>query len=188
MGGQQLTPYGVDAVALSGQLLDAVMDVYLDARRSRDDRAQRRALFVRHTFEPGWHAVAVGEPPVGFAYGFHCVPGQWWHDALDRGLRHDIGRHLANEWLADAFCLAELHVRPAWQRRGIGRALASGLLGPRGERTVVLSTPADAEARVFYARIGFTELVTHFRFPGTVQPYTVLGSTVQPGHEGLRLG
>lgn len=175
MGQADVAPYPVEAFEMSGPLLDGLVDVYLDANRAGDDPVRRRGLFVRHTLEPGWRAVAAGEPPVGFAYGFHCITGQWWHDSLKRGLRARCGRRAVRTWLTDAFCLAELHVRYDWQGRGIGRALVDALLACRGERTVVLSTPDDADARAFYARLGFTELMTGFLFTGTPQPYTVLG-------------
>lgn len=175
MDQRDVAPYPVEAFEMSGPLLDALVDVYLDANRSNDDPARRRGLFVRHTLEPGWRAVAAGEPPVGFAYGFHCMHGQWWHDSLKRGLRARCGRKAVRRWLTDAFCLAELHVRRDWQRHGVGRALVDTLLAGREERTVVLSTPDDAAARTFYPRLGFTELMSEFVFVGTPAPYTVFG-------------
>lgn len=179
-------PYAVDAFALTGDLLDAIVGVYADAASPpATDADRRRGLFVRHTLEPGWQAVAVGRPPVGFAYGFHCAPGQWWHDTLRRGMRAELGLRATRSWLSDAFCLAELHVHPAAQRQGVGRMLVERLLDGRPERAVVLSTPDAAEARKFYARLGFTELLSGFAFPGTPSPYTVLGRRA-PGDTGGR--
>ncbi|MBO0828418.1 MAG: GNAT family N-acetyltransferase [Streptosporangiales bacterium] len=171
-----MTVYRVDADTFTAELVGGCVDVYREAMRgTAQDTERRRGLFVRHTLEPGWTAVAAGTPPVGFAYGFHCAPGQWWYDTLRDGLRRRRGRQVVQAWLRDVFCVAELHVRPSAQRQGLGAALMAALLDGRREQHVVLSTPDDAAgARAFYARLGFTELATGFVFPGTPTPYTVL--------------
>lgn len=170
------TLYRPDADTFTAELVDACVEVYREAMDGTvEDAERRRGLFVRHTLEPGWAAVAAGTPPVGFAYGFHCAPGQWWYDTLRSGLRGRHGRRAARAWLRDVFCVAELHVRPAEQRHGLGRALMTALLDGRREQCVVLSTPdVAAGARAFYARLGFTQLAEGFVFPGTPIPYTVL--------------
>lgn len=170
-----MTVYRVDADTFTADLVDACVDVYREAMQATAEEAERRrGLFVRHTLEPGWAAVVARTPPVGFAYGFHCAPGQWWYDTVRAGLR-GRRRRAARGWLRDVFCVAELHVRPSAQRRGLGRALMTALLDGRQERSVVLSTPDDAAgARAFYARLGFTELADGFVFPGTPVTYTVL--------------
>lgn len=174
--------YPVDAETFTAELVDACVDIYAAAMHATaEDVERRRGLFVRHTVEPGWAAVVAGSPPVGFAYGFHCVPGQWWYDTLRSGLRGRRGRRAARAWLQDVFCVAELHVLPEAQRQGLGRALLTALLDGRPERSTVLSTPDDAAgARRFYARLGFTQLAEGFVFRGTRQPYAVLAREIAP--------
>jgi ribosomal protein S18 acetylase RimI-like enzyme len=80
-------------------------------------------------------------------------------------------------WLDDSFEVAELHVRPPYQGMGIGRELLLRLTSGRPERTAVLST-ADAESRArrLYRGVGFTDLLTGFRFSGGEPPYAVMGA------------
>lgn len=180
-----MTVCPVDADTFTADLVGACAAVFTEAMNaSAEEGERRRGLFVRHTLEPGWAAVVAGTPPVGFAYGFHCAPGQWWYDTLRSGLRGRRGRRAARAWLRDVFCVAELHVRPSAQRQGLGRALLTALLDGRPETCVVLSTPDDAaDARAFYARLGFTELAEGFVFPGTPRSYTVLARELPLTHD-----
>ena len=138
----------------------------------------------------------------GFTYGFHGAPGQWWHDmvagalAQGRGWRPSgpsapgapDGRGGAGAqdgergWLDDSFEVAELHVMPACQGMGIGRELLLRLTADRPERTAVLST-ADTESRArrLYRGVGFTDLLTGYRFAGTEPPYAVMGARLPLG-------
>jgi ribosomal protein S18 acetylase RimI-like enzyme len=112
-----------------------------------------------------------GDEVAGFSYGFHGAPGQWWHDRVGAGLGDRGG------WLADCLELAELHVRPEYQGRGIGSGLLRSLTSSRTERTVVLSTrDSETVARRMYRRIGFTDLLTGFRFDGIEPPYAIMGA------------
>jgi ribosomal protein S18 acetylase RimI-like enzyme len=80
-------------------------------------------------------------------------------------------------WLDDSFEVAELHVLPAWQGKGIGRSLLVSLASGRQERTAVLSTAdAPTRARRLYRGLGFTDLLTDFRFSGSEPPYAVMGA------------
>jgi ribosomal protein S18 acetylase RimI-like enzyme len=116
---------------------------------------------------------------IAFAYGFHGENGQWWHDLVRDGLIAARGSRYAQAWLNDVFEVAEVHVHPDHQGRGIGRAIVLGLTHPRLERTAVLSTQdADSPARRLYRRLGFTDLITGFSFPGTDPPYAVMGATL----------
>jgi ribosomal protein S18 acetylase RimI-like enzyme len=175
--------------------------------------AGREAILERHAGNPGFHALAAvlprgDDPPgsprewgdypsphaplAGFIYGFHGVPGQWWHDtvagalALSSGSSRpswfsgavgSAGRDGAAAWLDNSFEVAELHVLPAYQGMGIGRELLLRLTTGRPERTAVLST-ADAESRArrLYRGVGFTDLLTGFRFSGVEPPYAVMGA------------
>ena len=77
-----------------------------------------------------------------------------------------------------------MHVHPDYQGRGIGRRMVPALLHPRLERTALLSTQdADTRARRLYRGLGFGDLVTGYRFPGTDPPYAVMGAALplRPG-------
>ncbi|HZC39216.1 MAG TPA: GNAT family N-acetyltransferase, partial [Streptosporangiaceae bacterium] len=110
-------------------------------------------------------------PVIAFAYGFHGERGQWWHDLVHGALAaaHDPAE--ADRWMADSFEIAEVHVRPDHQGHGIGRRLMLWLTDGRPEQTAVLSTPdADTRARRLYQRLGFSDLLTAFSFPGGSPP------------------
>lgn len=128
-----------------------------------------------------------GSPPAGqpegqiagFAYGFHGSDGQWWHDLVHAALRATAGPEAAEFWLADAFEVAEVHVRPDHQGQGIGGRMVPRLLDGRTERTALLSTmDAETRARRLYRRLGFADLLTGFRFPGAEPPYAVMGAAL----------
>jgi GNAT superfamily N-acetyltransferase len=188
--------------------LDAVVAVYAAAMRPPPLQLPgRRSIMERHASHPSFHAVAVtaatgpaggglagtgvprgnlaGSPAhgrgpiVAFAYGFHGASGQWWHDLVRDAMSTAGGPSYAQSWLSDAFEVAEVHVHPDHQGRGIGRAIVLALTRPRLERTAVLSTQdADSPARRLYRRIGFADLLTRFSFPGTDPPYAIMGAVL----------
>jgi len=132
---------------------------------------------------PGPSAGRSPEPAPGsviaFAYGFHGGGGQWWHDLVRSALISRSGYDAAIEWLEDSFEVAEVHVHPEYQRRGIGRRLLYGLTGNRAERTAVLSTmDTNSPARRLYRSLGFTDLLTDYRFSGAPVPYAVMGAAL----------
>jgi ribosomal protein S18 acetylase RimI-like enzyme len=164
--------------------------------------AGREAILERHAGNPGFRALAAvlpggDDPPgsvsvddvlAGFTYGFHGVPGQWWHDTVAGALAMSsapsrpswfsgASRGTGKGWLDNSLEVAELHVLPAYQGMGIGRELLLRLTAGRPERTAVLST-ADAESRArrLYRGVGFTDLLTGFRFSGAEPPYAVMGA------------
>jgi ribosomal protein S18 acetylase RimI-like enzyme len=146
--------------------------------------AGRESILDRHATNPGFRALTAvltgGSAPVlaGFTYGFHGVPGQWWHDIVAAALAMS-SQPGGGAWLADSFEVAELHVMPAYQGYGIGRELLLRLTSGRPEQTAVLSTAdADSRARRLYRRVGFTDLLTGFRFSGAEPPYAVMGATL----------
>jgi ribosomal protein S18 acetylase RimI-like enzyme len=124
------------------------------------------------------HAVAgAPQPLVGFAYGFHGEAGQWWHDLVSLAVARAMGRQAAEDWLADSFEIAEVHVLPGHQGRGTGLAMMLRLAAGRPERTAVLSTmDADTRARRLYRGLGFTDLLASFAFAGTEEPYAIMGA------------
>jgi ribosomal protein S18 acetylase RimI-like enzyme len=148
----------------------------------------REAIMDRHAASPGFRGLTalVEGRLAGFTYGFHGENGQWWHDMVAAALASRSGAGVGGEyggsetprvWLDDSFEVAELHVMPAWQGRGIGRSLLVSLASGRPERTAVLSTAdAPTRARRLYRGLGFTDLLTDFRFSGSEPPYAVMGA------------
>jgi len=197
----------VDQVSFLARL-EALIDVYdLAMQPTPDQLAGRRPIMQQHTFHPAFRAViatagpaagagprerAAGPRPAGpgdgtgpadrvvaFAYGFTGAAGQWWHDVVRAGLTVAAGAPAAAAWLADTFEIAEVHVRPEFQRRGIGRAMLLSLTAGCPHRTALLSTLDSASpARRLYRNVGFAELLTGFSFPGNGPPYIVMGAVL----------
>jgi len=138
----------------------------------------REAIMDRHAASPGFRGLTahVDGGLAGFTYGFHGQTGQWWHDMVAGALAAGPPRE-GPDWLHDSFEIAELHVLPDHQGMGIGRSLLLTLTSGRPERTAVLSTAdAPTRARRLYRGVGFTDLLTGFRFSGSEPPYAVMGA------------
>jgi GNAT superfamily N-acetyltransferase len=147
----------------------------------------RRELMRRHAGYPDFKALQARAPAngrgegavLGFSYGFHGQPGQWWYDAVSAALSRAIGPAMAADWLADCLEIAEVHVRKDQQRQGIGTRMLTALTEGRRERTALLSTPdRDTTARRLYRRMGFGDLLTGYSFPGGSPPYAVMGAVL----------
>jgi ribosomal protein S18 acetylase RimI-like enzyme len=156
-----------------------------------DELPSRIAIMERHAGNPGFRALVVSSPdhpgPVAFSYGFRGSPGQWWHDVVRAGLGAAAGWQAAAGWLDDVMEVAEVHVDPAYQARGIGRRMLLELTRDRPERTALLSTrDALTPARRLYRSLGFTDLLTDFVFPGGGPPYAVLGAVLPLAGESGR--
>jgi GNAT superfamily N-acetyltransferase len=182
----------VDAPAFRKRI-GALLEVYTAAMEPpRDQLSGRHTIMQRHTAYPGFRAIVAERrrstlrlpgsisEPAGFIYGFHGARGQWWHDVVYQALVDLGGRRHADEWLGDPFEVAELHVHPAEQGRGLGRRLLTGLCAGRSERTVVLSAldRRDSRARRLYQSVGMIDLLSDFEFPGGGPPYAVMGAAL----------
>jgi ribosomal protein S18 acetylase RimI-like enzyme len=171
-------------------VIRALVGVYAAAMNPPDRTLSgREAIMDRHAASPGFRGLTahVDGRLAGFTYGFHGESGQWWHDMVAAALATRSGagisatEYAANDtpraWLDDSFEIAELHVMPPWQGKGIGRSLLLSLTAERPERTAVLSTAdAPTRARRLYHGLGFTDLLTDFRFSGSEPPYAVMGA------------
>jgi GNAT superfamily N-acetyltransferase len=170
--------------------IDVLLAIYADAMDA--DAALlpgRRELMRRHAGYPAFKALQARAatqggpdgscPALGFSYGFHGEPGQWWYDAVSAALSRAIGLAPTASWLADCLEVAEVHVRKDQQRRGIGTRMLIALTAGRPERTALLSTPdRDSTARRLYRRMGFNDLLTGYSFPGGSPPYAVMGAVL----------
>ncbi|NRQ37669.1 GNAT family N-acetyltransferase [Nonomuraea sp. NN258] len=174
--------------------LDSVIDIYTAAMNPPPDQITGRKTIMRNhgtypLFQCYFAELREASPEeeekrpsaqqpeiVGFAYGFRGAPGQWWHDVVFRALEDQAGREAAMAWLGHAFELAEIHVHPDYQGKGIGRAMIRTLCAGRQERSAVLSThDRPTAARHLYASMGFTDLLAQFVFPGGYEHYAIVG-------------
>jgi ribosomal protein S18 acetylase RimI-like enzyme len=165
--------------------LDALIDIYdLAMQPPPEQLAGRRTIMERHADHPGFRAVVATTggkdgQVIAFGYGFGGAAGQWWHDVVRAGLTVAAGSQVATAWLADSFEIAEVHVHPEFQRRGIGRAMLLRLTADCPHRTALLSALESAvPARRLYRVLGFAELLTGFSFPGNGPPYVVMGAVL----------
>jgi ribosomal protein S18 acetylase RimI-like enzyme len=145
----------------------------------------RRAIMERHTQHANFRAIAVTATADGdsriiaFGYGFSGASGQWWHDVVRLALTASAGEAVAAAWLDSSMEIAELHVHPDFQRRGIGRSILLGLASGRQEHTAALSTQDDnGPARRLYRSVGFADLLNGFSFPGDGPKYTIMGAVL----------
>jgi ribosomal protein S18 acetylase RimI-like enzyme len=144
-------------------------------RRGPEMVVQRCEIMHTHLSRRGHVAVVALDDDdglVGFGYGYLGRRGEWWHDIVVEAL----GSKLAERWMADAFELAELHVLPEHQARGIGRRILDELVTRAGGTTMVLSTnDSDSPARRLYRTTGFVDLLGDLVFPGSTEVYAIMG-------------
>jgi ribosomal protein S18 acetylase RimI-like enzyme len=158
-----------------GRHASEVLQVYAEAMEvAPEAAAARHGVLADHLDRDGFRAVAALDGPrlVGVAYGYVGAPGQWWYDQV----RAALSPAAAQEWLESAFEVCELHVRPAQQGLGLGRALLDTLLAGAPSGTAVLTTPDhETRARGFYRSAGWVDLARRLRFPGDPREFAVLG-------------
>ncbi|OLF16854.1 GNAT family N-acetyltransferase [Actinophytocola xanthii] len=163
--------------------LSEALSLYVTAMRYPAGTAEQRApMWLAHMLRPGWCCVAAldtDDSMVGIAYGYRGANGQWWHEQVRRGIVERSGPEYADIWLEDYFELTEVHVRPAAQGRGVGEDLLRRLLSRVDASRVLLSTPeGPSRAWRLYYRMGFTDVLRHYRFTGDPRPFGVLGRTL----------
>ena len=182
--------------------LDALAGIYALAMAAPAvELPGRISIMERHAGHPAFRAVVAVQPGeqgrhrdrgeaaagaagdrralIGFAYGFHGLAGQWWHDVVTDSLTARRGSEAAGHWLGDSFEFAEVHVHPDHQARGTGRAMMHVLAAGRPERTAVLSTPhGQTRARRLYSSLGFVDLLPAFSFPGAGPAYAIMGAVL----------
>lgn len=158
--------------------LPEAMQIYVEAMGyPAASGSQRGVHLLKHTRHADFRCRAALDHRgvmLGFAYGYTSLPGQWWHDLVQRAVKQDT-----EFWLGNAFELSELHVSPAAQGRGIGERVLRSLADGLPHRTMLLSTP-EGENRAWrlYRRLGFSDLARNHLFPGDHRPFGVLGSAL----------
>lgn len=132
-----------------------------------------------HAGRAGMEAVAAleGDQLVGFTYGYRGTPGQWWHDQVAAAL---AGQGLTG-WMRGSFELAELHVLPARQGRGVGGRLHDLLLEAVDAPAAVLSTRrGETPAMALYRSRGWEVLIDAMDFPSVTEQFRILGKRLAP--------
>ncbi|QBI53827.1 GNAT family N-acetyltransferase [Streptomonospora litoralis] len=172
--------------------LPALMEIYAAAMEPpREQLAGRRSIMREHARNARFRSVIAlprgNADAAGFGYGFHGHPGQWWHDIVS-GEVCERDPEAERRWFGDSFEVAELHVLPGHQGRGIGRGLLEALTAARKERTAALSTPAGPTvARSLYLSCGFVDVLPEFHFPGSPhRPFTIMAAPLPLRASGRR--
>ncbi|MFJ8110745.1 GNAT family N-acetyltransferase [Streptomyces sp. NPDC096132] len=141
-----------------------------------DEVAVRRQIVLRHMTYPGARALGAGTPEgrlVGFVYGMPNDRTHWWSTVVEPYLRAQ-GNDL---WLDDSFVITELHVHPAYQNRGAGRALITAITDSATEpRSILSAIDFESPARALYRSLGYEDLARRVLFPSAPRPYAVMGA------------
>ncbi|MFH8552646.1 GNAT family N-acetyltransferase [Streptomyces celluloflavus] len=141
-----------------------------------DEIAVRRHIVLRHLTCPGARALGATTPAgrlVGFVYGMPNDRAHWWSTVVEPYL-HSEG---LDHWLDDSFVITELHVHPAHQQHGIGRALITRITDEAREpRSILSAVDTESPARGLYRSLGYRDLARRVLFPGAPTPYAVMGA------------
>ena len=111
--------------------------------------------------------------PIGFAYGYHLKPEYGWHAVLGPPLEQAELGH----WLEDAFCLAEMALRPGFWGKGIGGNLHDKLLSDLPYKHQLLSTMQDDSTNGYklYLKRGWHNLLEDIWVSEVERAYRVMG-------------
>ncbi|GHD43550.1 GNAT family N-acetyltransferase [Streptomyces longwoodensis] len=141
-----------------------------------DEVAVRRQIVLRHMTYPGARALGATTAEgrlVGFVYGLPNDRAHWWSTVVEPYLRARDNDH----WLDDSFVITELHVHPAYQNRGAGRALITTITDSATEpRSILSAIDTESPARALYRSLGYQDLARQVLFPSAPRPYAVMGA------------
>lgn len=136
--------------------------------------------FLEHQNRQGFKFIAAIHQEldtiIGIAYGYTCMPDQWWYDKVSES----AGKQFTRTWLVDSFQVSEVAVIPNWQGQGVGGnvfdTLMKGLPHPRAVlSTIDLETPA---LKLYLSR-GWHTLFPNFNFPNVKRPYQIMGKILR---------
>ncbi len=167
-------------------LAPELVDIYIEAMGySPSIRLQRIHVWRREIAQPGFTALIaqLDDQVVGVTYGFLGSSDRWWDKQLRRGFEEAGGATPEQlELLRSYFEVAEIHVAPKLQVRGIGRRLITELLWNAPASYVALSTPEveneNNPAFGLYRSLGFKDVLRHFYYQGDERPFAVLGRSL----------
>ncbi|MDX3315243.1 GNAT family N-acetyltransferase [Streptomyces sp. NPDC054884] len=141
-----------------------------------DEVAVRRQIVLRHMTGRGARAFGATTPEgrlIGFVYGMPNDRGHWWSTVVQPYLRAQHNEY----WLDDSFVITELHVHPAHQNRGVGRALITTITDTASEpRSILSAIDTESPARALYRSLGYHDLARRVLFPSAPRPYAVMGA------------
>ncbi|MDX3803668.1 GNAT family N-acetyltransferase [Streptomyces sp. AK04-3B] len=141
-----------------------------------DEVAVRRQIVLRHMTSPGARAFGATTPEgrlIGFVYGMPNDRTHWWSTVVQPYLRAQHNEY----WLDDSFVITELHVHPAFQNRGAGRALITTITDTATEpRSILSAIDTESPARALYRSLGYQDLARRVLFPSAPRPYAVMGA------------
>ncbi|QGU05016.1 GNAT family N-acetyltransferase [Corynebacterium comes] len=165
-------------------LAPQLVDLYIEAMGYDPSiRAGRVEVWRHEIVQPGFTALTAfeGDTLLGLAYGYLGAPDLWWDRQVRRGFRAAGGPDTRQAVLMrNYFEVAEIHVDPAHQGKGIGRLLLSKLLWLVPAAHALLSTPEveDEANNAFslYRSMGFRDELRNFQFDGDSRPFAVLSA------------
>lgn len=167
----------------AGNAAGAIAGIWRDATGVRDEDAQSFAsgTYPKHVGWPGFrlYIAAIDANPLGFIYGYHSLPGQWWHDQV----RESLVQAGHESWLTDAVELAEVAVLPQFQGRGIGTRLVDAFLADVARPVLLAVEAADDKTHTLYAAHGFRDLITDFRYAGFDDRIVIMGRPAKGDNE-----
>ncbi|MFH8803669.1 GNAT family N-acetyltransferase [Streptomyces sp. NPDC017936] len=141
-----------------------------------EEVAVRRQIVLRHMTHPGARALGATTADgrlAGFVYGMPNDRTHWWSTVVEPYLRAEGN----DAWLDDSFVITELHVHPAHQHRGAGRALITTITDTAAEpRSILSAIDVESPARALYRSLGYRDLARRVLFPSAPRPYAVMGA------------
>lgn len=133
-----------------------------------------REGFLRHLSYPGFRGYILADDenePLGFAYGYQSVEGQFYRSLLKARLSAEE----ETMWLQDCFEFVALGIHPEHRQRGYARILHDAVLGGVRQRTAILTTEVSNDtARRLYADRGWKTLHTDFEPRGRGEPFVIM--------------
>ncbi len=166
----------VGPLDLAARVDDALAVQALAFGLTDDEIGVRRHIVLRHMATPGARALGATTGTgrlIGFVYGLPNHRSYWWSTIVAPYLRaegHD-------DWLDDSFVITELHVHPAHQKYGVGRALITMLTDAVVQpRSILSAIDAETPARGLYRDLGYCDLARLVHFPSARSPYVVMGA------------
>lgn len=166
----------VGPLDLAARVDDALAVQALAFGLSDEEIAVRRHIVLRHLGCAGARALGATAPDgrlLGFVYGMPNDRAHWWSTVVEPYLRSAALDH----WLDNSFTITELHVHPAHQHRGIGRALITRITDDAREpRSILSAIDTESPARRLYRSLGYQDLARRVLFPSAPTPYAVMGA------------